>query len=214
MGRLRLRGRDEVECERGQAEEPVARVDGTALARVSDSWYAAVAGWRADLRGGCDGGVHVFAGGSDAEIVGAPGSDGGLDLLGGKVFGKGAANQGGELGVGGEAERDDVGHEEAGGGVEFGRGEQRSEAEAFFQADDAVLHLEGVGTGLEGHDDKDERHDDPPAEDVGVFGPAVDGGVEGEDEIEQKDGHEEKVEGGIEAGVVLEVLRCGHGVPF
>jgi hypothetical protein len=38
----------------------------------------------------------------------------------------------------------------------------------------------------------------------------MDGDVDGEDEVEQKHGQHEEVEGGMEAGVVLEVLRDWH----
>ena len=46
---------------------------------------------------------------SDAEVVGAPGVDGLLDLLLGEVFVEGAFDQAGEFVVGGEAQADDLG---------------------------------------------------------------------------------------------------------
>ena len=42
-------------------------------------------------------------------------------------------------------------------------------------------------------------------------GPLPDGVVDGEDEVGEGDGREEKVKGGIEAGVAFEGLGGGHG---
>src|SRR5467141_1489388 len=47
-----------------------------------------------------------------------------------------------------------------------------------------------------------------------VFGPAVDGDVDGEDEVEQEDGHDEEVEGWVDAGVVFIGLGRGHEWSF
>lgn len=40
--------------------------------------------------------------------------------------------------------------------------------------------------------------------------PVVDGGVDGEAEIEKKDGHEKEVKGRVVTGVAAGVLRVGH----
>ena len=45
-----------------------------------------------------------------------------------------------------------------------------------------------------------------------MFWPVVDGGVDGEDEVEQEDRQNEEVKGRIEARVVFEVLRSGHWI--
>jgi len=45
-------------------------------------------------------------------------------------------------------------------------------------------------------------------------GPVVDGDVDAEDEVEQEQGDEEEVEGGIVTGVVFQVLRGGHSGPL
>ncbi len=57
-------------------------------------------------------------------------------------------DEGGELGVGGEAQGDELlDGELVDVGAIFG-GQERGEAEAFFEADDAVLNVEGVARGL------------------------------------------------------------------
>ncbi len=81
-------------------------------------------------------------------IVGAPVDDALLDGFGFEVLGEGFADEGGELGVGGEAEGDELGDGEL---VDVGAvlgGEQRGEAETLFEADDAVLHLEGAAAAM------------------------------------------------------------------
>ena len=47
---------------------------------------------------------------------------------------------------------------------------------------------------------------------VRIAGPVVNGDVDHEDEVEQKDREEEEMEGRVEAGVVFQVLWGGHGV--
>jgi hypothetical protein len=42
----------------------------------------------------------------------------------------------------------------------------------------------------------------------------VDSEVDGEDEVEQKQGQDEEVKERVEAGVILEVLRGGHWNPL
>ncbi len=93
-------------------------------------------------------------------------------------------------------------------------GEERVEAEALFEADDAVLRGEGGAAGNARHDEEDEGHDDPPEMESPVLRPVVDGDVDGEDEVEQKHGQDEEVKGRMEARVVLEVLRGGHWNPL
>ena len=74
-----------------------------------------------------------------------------LICLGVEVFGDGAAGEGGELGVGGEAQGDVLVDGE---GVErpsWSSGSEGGEAELLFEADDAVLVLEGVAAGEVDH---------------------------------------------------------------
>jgi len=60
------------------------------------------------------------------------------------------------------------------------------EAKLLFETDEAVLILERVAAGEAGHAKKHDRHDDPPEVHVGEAGPAVDGRVDGDDQIEQE----------------------------
>ena len=137
-----------------------------------------------------------------------------LDGFGFEVLGECLADEGGELVVGGEAESDELFDGElVDVGALFG-GKERVEAEALFEADDSVLDPESLGSGDTGHDEEDDGHCDPPEEESAVFGPVVDGDVDGEDEVEKKHGQNKEMKGGIEACVVLEILRSGHGSPL
>lgn len=80
-------------------------------------------------------------------MVWAPGLDGLFDLLGGEVFGGGSAGERWEFWVGGEAEGDELGFGKGLGAGVVGGGEEGGEAEALFEADDAVLRFEGGGAG-------------------------------------------------------------------
>ncbi len=143
-------------------------------------------------------------------VVGAPGGDGLLDLLAVEVFGGGALGEGGYFGVGGEAEADELVDGEGIDEVELVFVEEVGEAELFFEANEAVLIFEGVSAGDAGHEEEDDGHDDPPEMGVGEAWPGVDGGVDGGDEVEQQQGHQDEVERGVEARVVLERLRHRH----
>jgi hypothetical protein len=152
----------------------------------------------------------------DAVVVGAPGYDGLLDLFGVEVFGDGAGGKCGDFGVGGEAQGDELIEGELVDDAELTFGQQVGEAELFFEADDAVLVLEGVATRLAGKDKEKDRHGYPP-EMVMVIGrpgvPGADGRVDGEREVEEQHRDEEEVEEWVEARVVFEVLRLGHRAP-
>jgi hypothetical protein len=149
----------------------------------------------------------------DAVVVGAPVDDAGFDGLGLEVLGEGFVDEVGNFGVGGEAEGDELTGGELVDVGAVGGWEERGEAEALFEADDAVLHLHGAFARDAGHDEEYDGHDDPPDMFVAVGGPSVDGDVDGEDEIEGEEGDDEEVKGGVEAGVVLDVLRGRHCVP-
>ncbi len=86
--------------------------------------------------------------------------------------------------------------------------------EALFADDDAVLSFESAATGAVGHKKEDDSHDDPPAMGVLVGGPVVDGDVDGEDEVQEEQGDDDEVEERVEAGVILQALRRGHGLTF
>jgi hypothetical protein len=143
-------------------------------------------------------------------VVGAPVDDGLLDGFGIHVFGEGAVGEVGKLGVGGEAESDELGDGELVDVSVVGGGEQSAEAEALFETDDAVLGFEGVAAGTTGHQEEDDGHDDPPEIGVLVSGPAVNGDVDGEDEVEQEQRKDDEVKRWMEAHVVFKVLRIGH----
>jgi hypothetical protein len=147
-------------------------------------------------------------------IVGAPVDDALLDGLGFEVLGEGFADEGWELGVGGEAERDELFDGElVDVGAVFG-GEESGEAETLFETDDAVLHLGGAAASDTSHDEEDDGHRDPPEMSVLVAGPGVDGGVDREDEVEQKHGQYEEMEQRVEALIVFDVLWSGHSRPL
>ena len=155
-------------------------------------------------------GIHATKWLLDAVVVGAPVDDALLDGLGFEVLGQGFADEGWELGVGGEAERDELRDGElVDVGAVFG-GKESGEAETLFEADDAFLSFEGTLSADAGHDEEDDGHDNPPDVGVRVPRPCVHSGVDGEDEIEQKQGHHNEMEGHIPAGVVFEVLWSGH----
>jgi hypothetical protein len=124
----------------------------------------------------------------DAVIVGAPVNDALLDGLGLQVLSEGPADEGWDFGIGGEAEGDElVDGELVDVRAVFG-GEERGEAEAFFEANDAVLHFDGAAASDACHDEEDEGHDNPPQMRVLVAWPIVNGDVDGEDEVEQEHG--------------------------
>jgi hypothetical protein len=146
-------------------------------------------------------------------VVGAPVDDAGFDGLGFEVLGEGLVDECGDLVVGGEAQGDELAAGEfVDVGAVCGR-QERGEAEALFEADDAVLYFEGAVAGEASHYEEDDGHDDPPEMGVAIGGPGVDGDVDGEDEVEDESRDEKEVKRGVEAGVVLEVLRCCHSVP-
>jgi hypothetical protein len=143
-------------------------------------------------------------------VVAAPVNDGLLDSLGLHVFGQGAMGEFGKLVVGGEAKGDKLSGGELVDMGAVGFGEQRVEAEALFEADDAVLGFEGGAAAVLGHQEEDDRHDDVPEMSVLVGRPSVDGDVDGEDEIEDQERNDDEVKGRMEARVVFKILRIGH----
>jgi len=121
----------------------------------------------------------------------------------------------GKLVVGGEAKGDELGDGELVDVGAVGGGEQGVEAETLFEADDAVLSFEGVAAGVAGYQEEDDSHDDAPEMSVLVARPVVDGDVDGEDEVEDKQRNDDEVKGRVEACVVFKILRSGHwGVLF
>jgi hypothetical protein len=148
--------------------------------------------------------------GLDAGMVGAPGLDGLFDLFGGEVFAEGAIEERGELGVGGEAKGDDLVEGEGVGAGEVGGGEQLGVAKALFEADDAVLNGERVGTGAADGEDEGDGDDDEPEMEGAIGGPGADGDDDGDDDVDEEDegGGDED---GLDADVVVEVLMFGHG---
>jgi hypothetical protein len=147
-------------------------------------------------------------------VIATPVDDAFLDGFGFEILGEGLMGKGGEFVVGGEAKGDELFNGElVDVGAIFGR-EQCVEAEAFLAADDAILYFESAIPSDACHNDEDEGHDDPPQEKNSVFRPVVNGGVDGEDEVEQQHGQDEEMKGWIVARVVLKVLRGGHGNPL
>jgi hypothetical protein len=146
----------------------------------------------------------------DAVVVGAPVDDALLDGFRFQILGKGFVGEGWEFCVGGEAKGDELPDGEFVDVAEVGGGPKRGEAQALFDADDAVLGFEGGSPGVAGHHDEDDGHDDTPEMEVLIGGPVVHGDVDGEDEVEQEQGNDDEVKGRIVAAMVLQVLLRGH----
>jgi hypothetical protein len=146
----------------------------------------------------------------DAVVIGAPVDDVLLDGFGFEALGEGFVDEGGEFGVGGEAEGDDLLDVELLDVGKIGGWQERRETEMFFEADDAVLDLEVVHAGLGGENEESGGDDDPPEMNVAMMMPVLDGDGDGDDEIDEEDGKDEEVHGWIEAAVILEALGCGH----
>ena len=148
--------------------------------------------------------------GLNAVVVGTPGGDGLLDLLGVEVFGYGASGEGGEFGVGGEAEGDVLLDGDGVDQAEVIFVEEVGEAELLFEADDAVLRAEGGGPGGAYDEEENHRHDDPPEVGVLEAGPCVDGRVDREGEVQQEQRDDDEVDEWVPAGVIFEGLRLRH----
>jgi len=73
------------------------------------------------------------------------------------------------------------------------------------------LSFEGAAAGVASHQDEDDGHDDPPEMLVLICGPSVDGDVDGEDQVENKQGDDGEVEERVVAAVIFQRLRSGHG---
>jgi len=123
-------------------------------------------------------------------------------------------DEGGDFRVRGEAESDELVFGELGDAAFELFREEHGEAQALFEADDAVLDLERVEALLEQNDDeRNGNHDEPDGDEqvVGAWGEdAAD-----EDRNSENEGGEEEtagdgVVGGVEAAVVLEALRFTH----
>jgi hypothetical protein len=150
----------------------------------------------------------------DAVVIWTPVHDAFFDGFGFKILGDSLTAEGWEFVVGGEAERDELARGELGDEVVFLHREQGGEAKTLLKTNDAVLGLEGAATAIAGDQYEDDSHDDPPEMEVWLLRPVVDGDVDGEGEVEQQKRHQDEVEDGIEAGVVLIGLRDGHGRSF
>jgi hypothetical protein len=120
------------------------------------------------------------------------------------------ANKGGDLFVGGEAKGDELLDGELGDVGELVGGNERGDAEALFETDEAVLQLEVVDAALDGEDEEGERDDDGPMAQVWILVAEMDGDVDGDSEVDEESGKDEEVHGGVEAAVVFIGLGCGH----
>ena len=150
----------------------------------------------------------------DAVVVGAPVDDVLFDGFGFEALGDGFVDESGKLGVGGEAEGDDLLDVELlDVGVVVGW-KEGGEAKGLLEADDAVLHLEVADAGLRGENDEGSGDDDPPEMKVAVMMPVLDGDGDCDDEIDKENGEDEEMHRGIEAAVVFVALGCGHGWSF
>lgn len=147
-------------------------------------------------------------------MVRAPVGDCLFDGFGFEFLRQSAVGQGGDLFVAGEAEGSKLFYGQL---VDMGKligWDERCEAESLLEADDTVLHPEGVDTGFQGEDKKSESDNDEPETEEGILVPEVNGDVDGDANVDHHDGKDEEVHGGIESRVVLEVLGFGHCSPF
>jgi hypothetical protein len=156
----------------------------------------------------------VVAAGLDAVVVGSPVDDVLFDGFPVEILAECFSGQGGEFFVGGEAEAYElVDGEFADSGAVFER-EELGEAQALFEADDAVLGVEGGAAAEAGHHEEDDGHDDPPDVEPGVVRPVMNGAVDGDDEVQKEHGQDKEMEGRVPAEVVFIALRGGHNSPF
>lgn len=123
-------------------------------------------------------------------------------------------DEGGKLVVGGEAQGDELGRGELVDVLAICGGDEGGEAEALFEADDAVLNRECAFPADTGHHEEDDGQDNPPDVGVLVGGPVVDGEVDGEDDVEQEQRKNDEVKRRKIAGMILEVLRRWHELSF
>jgi hypothetical protein len=139
-------------------------------------------------------------------VVASPVDDALLDGLGFEVLGEGFADERGEFVIRGEAKGDELFDRELiNVGTIFG-GEERVEAEAFFEADEAILNGNSAAASDACHDEEDDGHGDPPEMESPMVRPVVDGDVDGEDEVEQKQGQNEEVKERVPPRVIFEAL--------
>jgi len=120
-------------------------------------------------------------------------------------------DEGGDLFVGGEAERDELAGGEL---VDVGQligWKQGGETKALFKTNDAVLQLEVVDATFEGEDEERDGDEDRPVAEPGIFMPKVNGDPDGGSHIGDENGKDEEMDGGIDAVVVGVALRSGHG---
>ncbi len=136
-------------------------------------------------------------------MIGPPCLDGGLDLLPVPVAGDGFLRKGGDFVVGGEAEADKLAFGEFG---DLVRGELVAQTKTLFEADDAVLHFEGVKAHFKGQQEESHGHRDGDNGGVGRIGPRV---FHGENHVDEQDGGEQEMKPGIPLDVTLEALG-GH----
>jgi hypothetical protein len=147
-------------------------------------------------------------------VVGAPVDDVLLDGFGFEALGDGLVDEGRKLGVGGEAEGDDLLDVELlDVGEICGRKESR-ETELLFETNDAVLDFQGVAAGFRGEDEEGSGDDDPPEMKIAVMMPVLDGNGDHDNEIDDEDGKDEEMHGWVEAAVILEALGCRHSWSF
>jgi hypothetical protein len=98
------------------------------------------------------------------------------------------------------------------GAIRFGY--EGGKAEAFFEADDAVLDCECAFSTDTGHHEEDDGQDYPPDVSVLVGGPVMDGEVDREDDVEKEQRKNDEVKRRKVAGVILKVLRGWHRWSF
>jgi hypothetical protein len=150
----------------------------------------------------------------NALVVSAPVDYGLFDGFLFELLGEGAVGEGGDLFVRGESKCDELLDRELVDVGKVGGWEKRCEAETLFEANDAVLHPEGVYAGFEGENEKSEGDDDTPVAKEGVFVPEVDGNVDRDAQVNQENREDEEMHGWIEAHVIAVVLRSSHEGPF
>jgi len=150
----------------------------------------------------------------NALVVCTPVDDGLFDGFLVELLGKCAVGERSDLFVGGETKCNELLDGELVDVGKVGGREKRCEAETLFEANDAVLHPEGVHAGFDAKDEKGEGDDDTPVAEVGIFVPEVDGDVDRNSQVDHENREDEEMHGWIEAHVIAVVLRSSHEDPF
>lgn len=150
--------------------------------------------------------------GLDAHVVGAPVLDGFLDLFVRKVLREASPCESGQLDVRGKAQGDELPRGELVGKADFRGGQQRGQAETFFQTNEAVLIVQRIETRNERNPDQDDGHGNGPPAKVRVLAMVADCPHDAGCKVQPEDWDEREVELPVIAMVIAKCLCREHRV--